>query len=129
MKTPIHQLALIASLVWTAGLCGCATPVAPSPTSPVIDNRSDQEDAAASTSSEAQEAPAGPGIGTIVRVNETDRYVIVNCRRLPSQGEEAKVIRNEWQAGTIRFAGPSHRPFASADIVTGQPEVGDLVLP
>ena len=68
-------------------------------------------------------------LGTIVRVNNVDRYVIVDCRRLPSPGEEAKVVRNHWQAGTIRFSGPRRRPFASADIVTGQPEVGDLVLP
>jgi len=129
VKTLIRPLALVMVLAWTAGLCGCATTNTTNLAAPVVDNGGGPEGDLEKRPEEPQEAPIGSEIGMIVRVNETDRYVIVNCRRLPSQGEEAKVIRNEWQAGSIRFAGPSHRPFASADIVTGQPKVGDLVLP
>ena len=81
-----------------------------------------------------REAPAEAGrevtaaVGEVVRVNSTDEYVIVDCQRLPSTGEEAKVYRDKWPVGTIRFSGPMHRPFAAADIVSGQLQRGDLVF-
>ena len=67
-------------------------------------------------------------IGEIVRVNRADGYVVVRCRRLPNEGEEAKVVRRQWNQGLVRFSGPTKQPYAAADIVRGQPEAGDEVM-
>lgn len=70
----------------------------------------------------------GTYIGEIVRVNTADRYVVVRCRRLPSEGEEARVERGQWQKGRIRFTRPMQAPFATADILRGEMDPGDHVL-
>lgn len=70
----------------------------------------------------------GAYVGEIVRVNAADRYVVVRCRRLPREGEEARVERGQWQKGRIRFTQPMRAPFATADIVRGEIDPGDQVL-
>lgn len=127
MNQKMSVFVMSAGLV-SLGLFGCTT--AGSVIGPKVATNGEGPTSQESTeSTKISESTVDSDVGTIVRVNNVDRYVIVDCRRLPSPGEEAKVVRNHWQAGTIRFSGPRHRPFASADIVNGQPEVGDLVLP
>ena len=125
----------LCSLVLALFVAGCAT--VPDEASTTVSSSADElagdvtSDAMTIESYENQMqsgTAVTSALGEVVRVNSIDDYVIVDCQRLPSDGEEARVYRGQIQVGAIRFSGPSHRPFAAADIVSGRPQSGDLVF-
>lgn len=94
--------ALLAGALVFAG--GCATP--PTPVPP---------------------PPAPPRVqGTLIRVNSAAGLVVAECAILPSPGEEARVLRDDRAVGRIRFTPPARFPYMTADVLDGQPMVGDV---
>ena len=72
-------------------------------------------------------AAAAPAfVGRVLRVNAAERFVILQCERLPSMGEVHKLFRGKEPAGEIRADGPFRYPFAVADVLTGTPLSGDV---
>lgn len=131
----MNRASAIRARLCAAALCGCmGCATAPSVQVPV----SDAPPPAASAQPPAAQEPAAPGsgpaearveyIGEVVRVNAAEQYVVVRCKRLPSEGEEARVERKLWQKGRVRFTGPVRPPYAVADIKRGDIEPGDAVL-
>jgi hypothetical protein len=76
---------------------------------------------------DASPAASMPFKGEVVRVNRSDRYVIVQCAALPSEGQTYRVYRGFSSVALIRFTGAARRPFAAADILEGLPQAGDRV--
>lgn len=73
-------------------------------------------------------APAAPAfVGRVVRVNTQGQFVIVQCERLPSEGETLKLYRGKEPAGRLRATGPFRLPYVAADVLEGAPERGDAV--
>ncbi|HOW98308.1 MAG TPA: hypothetical protein P5567_00135 [Kiritimatiellia bacterium] len=73
-------------------------------------------------------APAAPGfVGRVVRVNAAQRFVIVQCERLPSEGDTLTLYRGKEPAGRLRATGPFRPPYVAADVLEGAPERGDAV--
>jgi len=77
---------------------------------------------------EGRPPEAGPPafVGRVVRVNQAERFVIVQCERLPSAGEALKLYRGKEPAGAIRADGPFRYPFVVADVLEGTPRRGDV---
>jgi starvation-inducible outer membrane lipoprotein len=65
--------------------------------------------------------------GKVIRVNREQRYIVAECAVLPNSSEEARVFRGEHEVGRVRFSGPFSSPYAVADVVEGQPVVGDRI--
>ena len=65
--------------------------------------------------------------GKVIRVNADLGYVVVECAVLPNAEEEAKVVRGGNEVGRVRFSGPVAFPYATADVVSGQPMAGDRI--
>ncbi|MBP7828936.1 MAG: hypothetical protein KA248_03350 [Kiritimatiellae bacterium] len=97
MKWP----AVIAGAV--LALAGCRAPVPPNP------------------------APVPPPafVGRVIRVNSAAGFVVLQCERLPSEGETLTLYRGNEPAGTLRVTGPFRPPFVTADVVAGRPQNGD----
>ena len=68
-----------------------------------------------------------PFRGEVVLVNERLRYLIVRSTLLPSGPVEAKVFRGTNEVGRVRITGPARPPLVAADLLRGQPQVGDRV--
>ena len=66
-------------------------------------------------------------VGEVVFVHPELAYVIVRGRDLPPGEEQATLERSGASIGRVRFEGPRQAPFAAADVVEGQPRVGDRV--
>lgn len=66
-------------------------------------------------------------VGEVVFVHPELAYVIVRGRDLPPDKEQATLERSGASVGTVRFEGSRQAPFAAADVVEGQPRVGDQV--
>ena len=71
--------------------------------------------------------PSPPVIGEVVFVHPALAYVIVRGRDLPPAEEQATLERAGSPIGKVRFQGPREEPFAVADVVEGEPVVGDQV--
>jgi hypothetical protein len=65
--------------------------------------------------------------GKVLRFNAEHAYVVVECAVLPRQGEEATVFRGESPVGRVRFGGKVSFPYATADLLSGSPMVGDRI--
>lgn len=65
--------------------------------------------------------------GKVLRYNAEHAYVVVECAVLPRQGEEATVFRGEIPVGRVRFGGKVSFPYATADLLSGSPAVGDRI--
>jgi excinuclease UvrABC ATPase subunit len=79
---------------------------------------------------ETNTAPAGPvRVGTIAAVNEDLRFVLVDVGSLytPAAGTALKTFSNDTETGIIAVTSERKRPFIVADIVKGDPKVGDEV--
>jgi hypothetical protein len=64
--------------------------------------------------------------GTLIRVNRAAGLVVAECAILPSPGEEARVLRDDRAVGRIRFTPPARFPYMTADVLDGEPMVGDV---
>ncbi|MBU1693832.1 MAG: hypothetical protein KJ726_03425 [Verrucomicrobia bacterium] len=65
-------------------------------------------------------------VGRVLRVNQAEHFVILQCERLPSAREALKLYRGKEPAGAIRADGPFRYPFVVADILEGAPRRGDV---
>jgi len=80
------------------------------------------------TNTVAQVRPADFQLaGKVIRVNHEFGYVVTECAVLPNSGEEARVMRGEFEVGRVRFSGPSAFPYAIADVIEGRPMTGDRI--
>jgi hypothetical protein len=65
--------------------------------------------------------------GKVIRVNPEFGYIVAECAVLPNSGEEARLLRGEFEVGRIRFSGPYAFPYAIADVIEGRPVAGDRI--
>jgi hypothetical protein len=73
-------------------------------------------------------AAAAPAfVGRVLRFNAAERFVILQCERLPFAGQTLKLYRGKEPAGVLRANGPFRPPFVAADVVEGVPQQGDTV--
>ena len=75
-------------------------------------------------------APGGPRrVGTIAAVNEECHFVLVDVGTLyiPAPGTALKSFSGGAETGILAVNPERKRPFIVADIVKGQPKVGDEV--
>ena len=63
----------------------------------------------------------------VVKVNETEKYVILECTLLPSKDKEAKVYRDGHVVGLLRLTDLRQGPFMVADILSGEIKENDEV--
>lgn len=114
MTIPFRRAAVIcmAGLVlgWSPG---CASPPAPRGPQPMTG---------------PDGAPSGT-VGDVISVNAGLGYVIVQGQNLPTSPGRARVFRDGLVVGSVQFDGTPEPPFASADIVTGEIQPGDRVVP
>jgi hypothetical protein len=80
----------------------------------------------------AASAAAAPGprrVGTVAVVNEELRFVLVDVGSLyvPQAGTALKSFSGETETGILAVDPEKERPFIVADIVRGEPKVGDEV--
>ena len=76
-------------------------------------------------------AQMGPVIaGTIVLVNEEQRFVLIDSGTHPSppSGGALRSFTGEKASGVLKVETIRRRPFVIADIVEGAPQRGDRVL-
>jgi hypothetical protein len=81
-------------------------------------------------SSAAAPAPPGPHrVGTVAVVNEELRFVLVDVGSLyvPQAGTALKSFSGSAETGILAVGPEKQRPFIVADIVKGEPKVGDEV--
>jgi hypothetical protein len=74
--------------------------------------------------------PAGPRrVGTVAVVKEDLHFVLVDVGSLyiPTPGTALKTFSGGVETGIIAVNPERQRPFIAADIVKGQPKVGDEV--
>jgi len=62
----------------------------------------------------------------ITHVNLKDKYVILQCEKLPKPGEDAQIFRGTEQVGIVRFVSSRKGRYIVADIVEGEPQRGDI---
>jgi len=78
----------------------------------------------------AAEAPNGPRrVGTVASVNETLQFVLIDVGSLyaPAPGTALKSFSHDKQTGILAVNPERRRPFIAADIIEGEPKVGDEV--
>jgi hypothetical protein len=66
-------------------------------------------------------------LGVVRQVRSAMGYVVLECVSLPLQGERVTVYRHGVPAAHLQVNGPVRMPYAAADILDGNPEVGDKV--
>ncbi len=68
--------------------------------------------------------------GKVVRVNENDGYVVLECTFLPSTGEELTVFRDRDRQirSRVRVGSVSSGRWVVADIIEGRPMPGDWFI-
>jgi hypothetical protein len=112
-------LLLLAALLLGAGCAKNRTrPVAPTPPK-------------AAPAIEPVITPAGPEPGRITQVNEKHRYVVVDFGRNtpPPAGSRLSARRHAQPVAVLRLTESGRGRFRVADVLEGDPRVGDEVLP
>lgn len=74
--------------------------------------------------------PAGPqAVGTVAVVNDRSRFVLLDVGSLyaPAAGVTLKCYAGEAETGELVVSPEKKRPFIAADVVKGEPRVGDRV--
>jgi len=73
--------------------------------------------------------PAGPDPGKITQVNARHRFVVVDFGRriLPPPGSRLIAYRHDQPVATFRLTESTRGRFAIADILDGDPRVGDEI--
>ena len=80
----------------------------------------------------APSAPAGPSVvGSVAVVDEERRFVLIDLESglyVPPPGVVLRTANASGETGRLRTSPEEKRPFVAADIVQGNPAVGDQVL-
>ena len=66
-----------------------------------------------------------PVHGRVVRINRSDRYVILTCTVLPFEGEQITLYRDKRPVARVRATRNRDRHFMVADLLEGAPLPGD----
>lgn len=101
-----------------AGLCGCGL---------LLRKRAARAAAGARAPDSATEVL--PRLGIIESVRSGGRFVMINLGTapLPAPGTRLQFFHEAAPAGELLVGGHQKRPFVIADIVSGEPQVGDAV--
>jgi len=87
--------------------------------------------AACATTRPPAPEPAAPGpvpVGTVAYVNEEDGFVLVRAHEIPEPGTPLQTRAANGEAtALLRVSPEQRRPFLIADIVQGDPHVGETV--
>lgn len=78
----------------------------------------------------AAAAPRGPQVvGTVAVLNGASRFVLLDVGSLyaPEPGSALKCYSGDTETGELVVSPEKKRPFIAADIVKGEPKVGDRV--
>lgn len=70
-----------------------------------------------------------PPHGEVVYVRPSYQYVVLKSPGPIQTGQEWTLTRQELSVGRIRVAGPRQGDYWTADILDGEPEVGDIIRP
>ena len=66
--------------------------------------------------------------GRVESVNREQRYIILRCSIAPPVGSEATVYRDHKKVAQVKFSSVRDYPCVSADILSGLPAIGDLLV-
>lgn len=94
-------------------VAGCAT-------------RAPREPAAASTTADGLKARY---CGQVVRVRGAERYVVIECGWPPPAGTEVALMRGGAEVGRARVTARRRGVFVTAEMLKGEPAVGDAIGP
>jgi hypothetical protein len=76
-------------------------------------------------------APRAIHVGEVKVVDERKRFVLVDLQSnlyVPEQGVTLRTMRNATQTAKVKVAPERKLPFIAADVIEGNPAVGDEVL-
>lgn len=75
--------------------------------------------------------PLDTSVGRVVTVNARLRFVILDfsLSALPSPGQRLVLERDGADVGELKVTGPARDATTAADIIRGEPKVGDRVRP
>ncbi|MCX6998374.1 MAG: hypothetical protein NTV49_15135 [Kiritimatiellaeota bacterium] len=65
--------------------------------------------------------------GEVELVNASQRYVVVRAKGLRSASDQAIVLRGSNEVARLLITGPARPPRWTADVLSGDPRVGDRV--
>lgn len=88
----------------------------------------------ASTRENPPPAAAGPvpilaiQHGRVASVNAASHYLVLECAVLPKENEEITLFRGNEQTGRVKINRHISGNFAAADILDGDPAVGDTFV-
>jgi len=74
--------------------------------------------------------PEPERVGVIMLVNEDAHFVLIDTTNgtIPTAGTALKVLRRDAEISVLQCGGIQRRPFVVADIVSGTPAKGDVVM-
>ena len=69
--------------------------------------------------------------GSVVRVNDSDRFAVLNfpVGRMPGIGTHMNVYRKGLKVGELKVTGPQQDDDTVADLTNGEAQIGDNVRP
>ncbi len=67
-------------------------------------------------------------LGTVTVINQLHHFVLLNTRSCPPPGTFLACISGSQQTALLRVAPPSRPPFLIADIIQGDPTIGEKVF-
>jgi hypothetical protein len=75
--------------------------------------------------------PLDGGVGRVMSVNERLRFVLLDysLNRLPKIGDVVELWREDRVIGELKVTGPIRNTTVLADVVSGEPQVGDQARP
>jgi len=75
--------------------------------------------------------PLDGTVGRVISVNARLRFVVLDysLNVMPAVGDRLDLWRGERRLGELKVTGPVRNTTLVADIVSGEPEVGDLTRP
>jgi hypothetical protein len=66
--------------------------------------------------------------GRVVRYNPHERYVILECTRLPKEGENITLFRNNQSVAQVVAYGRPSGSWIAANVMDGTPVIGDWFM-
>jgi hypothetical protein len=96
----------------------------------IFGKRSAAKKTAASEQVRAEAARRPLQVGRIALVNTTDGFVLIDAASFPSArtGETWRAYSGDTVSAELRATDVRRRPWVIADIVTGEPKTGDMVM-
>lgn len=87
------------------------------------------EQATTITNSTPVITPSTEKSGKVAMVNEAARFVVLSfpIGEVATNGQKLEVLRNESKIGEVKVTGPQRENNTVADILSGEPKVGDEV--